>query len=157
MFYKGYEMIHFEDTSAECRLTVVNLVLILEDLCFKFNIDLAWYIGIGTDICSVMMASETKGAVYELSKKNINHWPCNNHILNNSLAESSKVISCRHASAAMRKIVAFANASEKRHKVFEEELEGMGVQWIYETYGVERYDGHLQFQGNNLVKMYNAL
>lgn len=73
------------------------------------------------------MASETKGAVHELSKKAINakRCPCNNHILNNSLAKSSKVTSCRNTPATMRKVLAFTNASEKRHKVFEEELEGI--------------------------------
>lgn len=70
-FCNAYEMIHCEDASAERRLTGVNLSRIVEDLCFKFNIDLAWFVGIGTDSCSVM-ASETKGAVHELSKKAIN-------------------------------------------------------------------------------------
>ena len=46
----------------------------------------------------------------------------------------------------MRKVVAFANASAKRHKIFEKELEGMVVQGICETRWVERHDGHLQFQ-----------
>jgi len=151
-------MIHFEDTRAERRLTGVELSRIVEDLCFKFDIDLAWCVGIGTDSCSVM-ASETKGAVHELSKQatNAKRCPCNNHILNNSLAKSSKVSACRNASATMRKVVAFANASAKRHKVFEEELEGMALQGICETRWVERHDGHLQFQGDNLVKICNAL
>lgn len=157
-FCNAYEMIHTENASAERRLTDVNLARIVEDLCFKFDIDLVWCVGIGTDSCSVM-ASETKGAVHELSKKAINakRCPCNTHILNNSLAKSLKVTSCRNASATMKNVVAIANASAKRHKVFEEELEGMAVQGICETRWVKRHDGHLQFQGNNLVKMYNAL
>ncbi|KAL4107537.1 hypothetical protein QTP88_017869 [Uroleucon formosanum] len=151
-------MIHFEDARAERCLTGVELSRIVEELCFKFDIDLAWCVGIGTDSCSVM-ASETKGAVHELSKKatNAKRCPCNNHILNNLLAKSSKVSACRNASATMRKVVAFANASAKRHKVFEEELEGMALQGICETRWVERHDGHLQFQGDNLVKICNAL
>lgn len=157
-FCNAYEMIHVDDANAERRLTGVALSRIVEDLCFKFDIDLAWCVGIGTDSCSVM-ASETKGAVHELSKKAINakRCPCNNHILNNSLAKSSKVASCCNASATMKKVVAFANASAKRHKVFEEELEGINVQGICETRWVERHDGHLQFQGDNLVNMCNAL
>jgi hypothetical protein len=157
-FCNAYEMIHIEDARTERRLTGVALSRIVEDLYFKFDIDLAWCVGIGTDSCSVM-ASETKGAVHELSKKatNAKRCPCNNHILNNSLVKSSKVTPCRNASTTMRKVVAFANASAKRHKVFEEELEGMAVQGICETRWVERHDGHLQFQGNNLVKMCNAL
>jgi hypothetical protein len=127
-------MIHVEDANAERRLTDVALSRIVEELCFQFDIDLACCVSIGTDSCSVM-ASETKGVVHELSKKTINakRCPCNNHILNNSLAKSSKVTSCRNASATMRKAVAFANASAKRHKVFEEELQGINVQGICET------------------------
>jgi hypothetical protein len=144
-------MIHVEDANAEHRLTDVALSRIVEDLCFKFDIDLAWCVGIGD---GSVIASETKGAVHELSKKAINakHCPCNNHILNNSLAKSSKVTYCRNASATMRKVVAFVNASAKRHKVFEEDLQGINVQGICETRWVERHDGHLQFQGDNLVK-----
>ncbi|KAL4153097.1 hypothetical protein QTP88_000930 [Uroleucon formosanum] len=157
-FCDAYEMIHFENARVERRLTGVELSRIVEDLCFKFDIDLAWCVGIGTDSCSVM-ASETKDAVHELSKKatNAKRCPCNNHILNNSLAKSSKVSACRNDSATMRKVVAFANASAKRHKVFEEELEGMALQGICETRWIERHDGHLQFQGDNLVKICNAL
>ncbi|KAF0754637.1 zinc finger MYM-type protein 1-like [Aphis craccivora] len=127
-------MIHIEDVRIERRLTGVALSRRVKDVCFKFDIDLAWCVGIVTDSCSVM-ASETKGAVHELSKKatNAKRCPCNNHILNNSLAKSSKVTPCRNASTTMRKVVAFANASAKRHKVFEEELEGMAVQGICET------------------------
>ncbi|KAJ8969757.1 hypothetical protein NQ314_001594 [Rhamnusium bicolor] len=108
--------------------------LIVEDLCHKFNIDLTWCVGIGTDSCSVM-ASDTKGAVYELSKKatHAKRCPCSNHVLNNSLAISSKVSSCRNTLATMKKVVAFANASAKRHKVFSEELEDTAMQGICET------------------------
>ncbi|KAL4719123.1 hypothetical protein ACJJTC_000130 [Scirpophaga incertulas] len=57
----------------------------------------------------------------------------------------------------MKKVVAFANASAKRHSVFSEELDGTAIQSICETRWVERHDGHLQFQGDNLVKICNAL
>ncbi|KYB26949.1 52 kDa repressor of the inhibitor of the protein kinase-like Protein [Tribolium castaneum] len=86
------------------------------------------------------MASETKGAVQELTKIAIHakRCPCNNHVLNNSLARSSKVVSCRNTSGTMRKVVAFANASAKRHEIFKKEL---GV----------------AMQGDNLVKICSAL
>lgn len=56
----------------------------------------------------------------------------------------------------MKKVVAFANASGKRHEIFEEELGG-AIQEICETRWVERHDGYLQFQDNNLIKICNAL
>jgi len=37
---------------------------------------------------------------------------------------------CRNDLATIRKVVTFANASVKRHKVFKKELEGMAVQGI---------------------------
>ncbi|XP_055857002.1 uncharacterized protein LOC129919917 [Episyrphus balteatus] len=105
------------------------------------------------------MASEAKGAVFELCKKatHAKRCPCNNHILNNSLAKSSKVAICRNASSSMKKVVAFANASAKRHKVFEEEMGGVALKGLCETRWVERHDDHLQFQGLNLVYICNAL
>ncbi|CAH1098925.1 unnamed protein product [Psylliodes chrysocephalus] len=69
---------------------------------------------------------------------------CSNHVLNNSLAMSSKVTSCRNTSSTMRKVVAFANASAKRHQIFERELQC-------------RVSGHLQFQGDSLVKICSTL
>lgn len=157
-FCNAYQMIQSDDAITERRLTGVALARIVEDLCFKFDIDLAWCVGIGTDSCSVM-ASETKGAVHELSKKAVHakRCPCSNHVLNNSLAKSSTVKYCRNASATMKKVVAFANASAKRHKIFVEELGGIALQGICETRWAEKHDGHLQFQGTNLVKICSAL
>lgn len=104
------------------------------------------------------MASDTKGAVQELTKIAIHakRCSCNNHVLNNSLARSSKVVSCRNTSGTMRKVIAFANASAKRHEIFKKEL-GVAMQGICETRWVERHDGHLQFQGDSLVKICSAL
>lgn len=158
-FCDAYELIRAEDIcKEESRLTGVALAHIVEDLCQKFNIDLLKCVGIGTDSCSVM-ASDTKGAVQELMKKAIyaKRCPCTNHILNNSLAKSSKVPLCRNAAATMKKIVSFANASAKRHRVFEAEFDGTTIERICETRWVQRHDGFLQFQGNNLLKICNAL
>lgn len=162
-FCDAYEMLKSQegessDGTKELRLTGIALAKIVENLCYKFDIDLAFCVGIGTDSCSVM-ASDVKGAVQELIKK-ANHakrCPCSNHALNNSLAKSSNVASCRNTTGTMKKVVAFANASAKRHRVFSEELGGTAIQSICETRWVERHDGHLQFQGDNLVKICNAL
>lgn len=162
-FCDAYEMLeseeeHSSDGPKELRLTGIALAKIVESLCYKFDIDLAFCVGIGTDSCSVM-ASEVKGAVQELSKKAIHakRCPCNNHALNNSLAKSSNVTSCRNTTGTMKKIVAFANASAKRHRVFSEELDGAKIQSICETRWIERHDGHLQFQGDSLLKICSAL
>ncbi|GBP23684.1 52 kDa repressor of the inhibitor of the protein kinase [Eumeta japonica] len=159
-FCDTYNALRREDYNSgdiEPRLTGVALAKIVENLCTKFNLDLSWCVGIGTDSCSVM-ASGTKGAVQELMKKAIHakRCPCNNHVLNNSLARSSKIVSCRNTSGTMRKVVAFANASAKRHDIFKIEL-GVAMQGICETRWVERHDGHIQFQGDNLVKICSAL
>ncbi|XP_043469664.1 uncharacterized protein LOC122503255 [Leptopilina heterotoma] len=154
--YKKGDVV-ISDSEQERRLTSEALATIVTDLCYKFNIDLNWCVGICTDSCAVM-ASEIKGAVHELRKKakHAKRSPCNNHVLNNSLGNSVKVVSCRNTSATMRKVVAFANASAKRHEVFIEEV-GNAMKGICETRWVERHDGHLQFQGDNLVKICNAL
>lgn len=159
-FVNAYEMIREEDIVSERgerRLTGIALGHIVEDLAKNFDLDLKYCVGFGVDSCSVM-ASETKGAIQELKKTALNaqRCPCNNHILNNSLANSSKVVSCRNASGTMKKIVAFANASPKRHDVFKREL-GAAVQSICDTRWVERHEGHLQFQGESIIKMHNAL
>ncbi|XP_046411069.1 uncharacterized protein LOC124175156 [Neodiprion fabricii] len=143
-FCNAYVIIRPEDASEELRLTGIALAHIVEDLCKRFNVDLTKCVGIGTDSCSVM-TSETKGAIQELINIAIHakRCPCGNHILNNSLAMSSKVVLCRNTSATMKKIVAFANVSVKRHKVFQEALGGTALQGICETRWVERHDGYL--------------
>ncbi|XP_031343122.1 zinc finger MYM-type protein 1-like [Photinus pyralis] len=57
----------------------------------------------------------------------------------------------------MKKVVAFANSSAKRHAVFKDVLGGKSLQSICETRWVERHDGHLQFQGDTLVKICDVL
>lgn len=151
-------MIHFEKARAKRRLTEVALLCIQEDFFWGFDLELTWYVGISTGSCSVM-ASETKGAVHNLIKKvsNNKYCSCNNYILNNLLAKFLKVTSCHNAFVIMRKVVSFSNASKKRHTVFEEELEGLVVLRVWEIRWVEKHYRHLQFQGDNLVKIRNAL
>lgn len=158
-FCDAYSEIRKEDVQHkdDTRLTGVALAHIVIDLCKKFGLDLKNCVGIGTDSCSVM-SSEVKGAVTELMKlaTHAKKCPCNNHILNNSLAKSSKVTSCRNASATMKKLVAFANASAKRNRVFKDAL-GSKLESLCDTRWVERHDGYLQFQGDALVKLCEAL
>ncbi|CAG9839152.1 unnamed protein product [Diabrotica balteata] len=114
-FVNAYDSIREEcvGSEKERRLTEVTLCHIVEDSVNNFNLDLNFCVGFGVDSCSVM-ASETKSDVNEFKKsaKHAMRCPCSNHILNNSLASSSKVISCRNASGTMRKVVAFANISQ---------------------------------------------
>lgn len=53
-FCDAYEMLQFEETDTpdgikELRLTGIALANIVENLCYKFDIDLAFCVGIGTD------------------------------------------------------------------------------------------------------------
>lgn len=158
-FCDAYSDIRTEDVEGnERRLTGVALAHIVIDLCNKFDLDLQYLIGIGTDSCSVM-ASDMKGACHELMKVAIHarRCPCNNHVLNNSLLKSSNVTSCRNASGTMKTIVAFAKAPAKRHSVLKEKLGGKSLQRLCETRWVENHEGHMQFQGEKLVQICDAL
>lgn len=42
-FCNAYQMIEYEDANAERRLTGITLARIVEDLCFKFDVNLAWW------------------------------------------------------------------------------------------------------------------
>lgn len=54
------------------------------------------------------------------------------------------------------KIISFANTSPKRHDVFKKEM-GVSFQGICETRWIERPKGHLQFQGESIINIHNAL
>ena len=156
-FCDAYKMIQSEDPDEEPRLTGIALGNLVLDICKNFDVDIIKCVGIGTDSCTVM-ASETKGAVQEIIKTAIyaKRCPCNNHILNNSLGKSSNVPVIRNTSDTMRKVVAFFNASGKRHLKSCDALDGSTLQGICETRWVERHDGHLQFQGDTLFKICKA-
>ncbi|KAJ8897048.1 hypothetical protein PR048_002394 [Dryococelus australis] len=81
------------------------------------------------------------------------HYPCSNHLLNNSLARSSEVTLCRNASATMKKVGVLANASAKRHNTFKKVLGKNASKGICQTCWVERHEGHLQFHGDTLVEL----
>ncbi|KAJ8892791.1 hypothetical protein PR048_005372 [Dryococelus australis] len=127
-------------------------------LRFRKHADLKLCVGFGVDSCSVM-ASGRKGAIQELKNKTTHtqHCPCSNHILNNSLANSSIVVSCRKASGTTKKIIYFFLKPLQRDMVFlKGEIEA-SVQGICETYRVERHEGHLHFLGELIIKIHNAL
>lgn len=88
---------YIEHEGRESLLTGVALGHVVEDILQSFDVDIQFCVGFGVDSCSVI-ASETKGAVQELKKVSTHaqRCPCTNHILNNSLAKSSKVFSCRN-------------------------------------------------------------
>ncbi|KAJ8870739.1 hypothetical protein PR048_027038 [Dryococelus australis] len=119
-FLNAYNMIQEEDIKSkggERRLSGIALGHIIEDIAKNFDLVLKFCVRFGIDSCSVM-ASETKGAIQELKKitTHAQRCPCNNHTLNNSLANTLKVVSCRNTSGTINKIVSFANASPKRRK-----------------------------------------
>ena len=157
-FIDTYDSIRPEDiVNGERRLTGVVAAHIVEDeVVGKISLDPLRCVGIGTDSCSVM-ASEVKDAVQELIKTfpNARRTPCSRHILNNSLAQSNKVMPCRNATGTMKKVIAFSNASTKRFDVFKQHL-GCSIESLCETRWVEKHDGHLQFK-EGLPKMCKAL
>lgn len=157
-FCDAYEAIRPEDVQQERRLTGVALAHIVIDLCDKFNLDLNYCVRVGTDSCSVM-ASEAKGAVQEIIKvaKHAKRCHCNNHILNNSLLRISSVANCRNASGTMGSVISFANASAKRHDVFKKHLDGKSLKSLCETRWVEKHDRHMQFRGEQFIKICEAL
>eukprot|EP00102_Acyrthosiphon_pisum_P017438 XP_008188831.1 PREDICTED: uncharacterized protein LOC100569738 [Acyrthosiphon pisum] len=96
-FLDAYQSIRQEDksNSGESKLTGHALGHIVIDVLTKdFGIDLKLCFGIGTDGCSVMISQDC-GAVTEILKQCTNavRCPCYNHALNNSLAQSSKIVS----------------------------------------------------------------
>lgn len=144
----AYDKIRPEDicNEGERRLTGVALAHIVEDVLHKFSLDINKCVGVGTDSCSVM-SSKVSGAVQEIMKRAVNakRCPCANHALNNSLSKTTNVPSCRNA---MKKIIAFANASAKRFLVFKNELDGGRLKGLCETRWAEKHDGHLQFRAS---------
>lgn len=158
-FANAYDAMLEDDisTQGERRLTGLALAHIVLDILSKFSVDLSKCVGVGTDNCSVM-SSDVLGAVQEILKStpNARRCPCANHMLNNSLAKTSKVVACRNTTGTMKKVIAFANSSAKRHNFFKEELGGTVMKGLCETRWAEKHDGHLQFR-EVLPKIRNCL
>lgn len=71
--------------------------------------------------------------------------PCYNHALNNSLAQSSKVVAVRNTIACLKEIVSFFNGSAKRHDILKNKL-NKGLSGLCQTRWIEQHDGVLQFR-----------
>ena len=83
------------------------------------------------------------------------HCPCHNHILNLSLAKSSKVQAVRNAVGTMKEVIGFFTASAKRNDVLKKHL-GHQLSGLCETRWVERHDGVMQFRVS-LAKIFLCL
>ncbi|KAL4100753.1 hypothetical protein QTP88_020785 [Uroleucon formosanum] len=131
----GYYSIMFDETSdiscvesirtndvlasGETKLTGVTLGHIVLDILTKdLGLDLKRCVGVATDGCAVMV-SEDCGAVTTIKKECsiAVYCPCYNHALNNSLAQTSKIVLIRNTIGTLKEIIAFFNASAKRHLV----------------------------------------
>ena len=77
----------------------------------NMNLNFENCVGIGTDGCSVMLSDEC-GAVKEVQKvaKNALKTPCYNHKLNNSLAESAKILIVEKASSIIKEQITLPKA-----------------------------------------------
>lgn len=114
----------------------------------KFDLDLKYCVGIGTDGCSVMV-SLVRGAVQKIQShaKNAIHCPCANHALNLSISKSSSVQSIRNSVGIMKEIIEFFNCSSKRNFVLKTVLDGQPrLQSLCETRWIERHDSVMLFK-----------
>jgi len=114
----------------------------------KFDLDLKYCVGIGTDGCSVMV-SLVRGAVQKIQSyaKNAIHCPCANHALNLSISKSSSVQSIRNNVGLMKEIIEFFNCSSKRNFILKTVLDGQPrLQSLCETRWIERHDSVMIFK-----------
>ncbi|KAF0702097.1 52 kDa repressor of the inhibitor of the protein kinase-like, partial [Aphis craccivora] len=114
----------------------------------KFDLDLKYCVGIGTDGCSVMV-SLVRGAVQKIQSyaKNAIHCPCANHALNLSISKSSSVQSIRNSVGLMKEIIEFFNCSSKRNFILKTVLGGQPrLQSLCETRWIERHDSVMIFK-----------
>ncbi|XP_029348708.1 protein FAM200B-like [Acyrthosiphon pisum] len=158
-FLDAYQSIRQEDksNSGESKLTGHALGHIVIDVLTKdFGNALKLCVGIGTDGCSVMISQDC-GVVTEILKQCTNavRCPCYNHALNNSLAQSSKIVTVRNTIGTLKEIISFFNASAKRHLVLKNIL-GKTLTGLCQTRWIEMHDGILQFK-SALPKIVEAL
>lgn len=148
-FVDAYKSIRPEDksTSGELKLTGQALGHIVLDILSKdFHLDPKLCVGIATDGCAVMV-SQKCGAVATLKKECINavYCPCYNHALNNSLAQSSKIVPIRNTIGTLKEIIAFFNASAKRQIILNN-ISDKKLTGLCQTRWIEMHDGILQFK-----------
>ena len=99
----------------------------------------------GTDTCAVM-TSQLKGAVQEILKvcKNAIPAPCFSHSLNLSLGRCSRIPAIRNCISSIQTVVAFFNASAKRHAMLEQQtvkylLTLAETRWVSRCESVSRF------------------
>lgn len=97
-------------------------------------------VGIGIDGCAVM-TSKSIGAVTTILKECFYAvWcPYFNRALNNSLAQSSKVVSIRNTVGCLKEIVAFFNGSAKRTVILKNKL-GKSLSGLCQTRWIDQHD-----------------
>jgi len=148
-FVDAYRSIRSTDISGsgETKLTGQALGHIVLDILVKnLALDLKCCVGVATDGCAVMV-SEDYGAVTTIKKECsiAVYCPCFNHALNNSLAQTSKIVPIRNTIGTLKEIIAFFNASAKRHLVLEN-ISAKQLTGLCQTRWVEMHDGVLQFK-----------
>ncbi|XP_026821585.1 protein FAM200B-like [Rhopalosiphum maidis] len=158
-FVDAYRSIRSTDISGfgEIKLTGQALGHIVLDILTKdLALDLKCCVGVATDGCAVMM-SEDYGAVTTVKKECsiAVYCPCFNHALNNSLAQTSKIVPIRNTIGTLKEIIAFFNASAKRHLVLEN-ISAKQLTGLCQTRWIEIQDGVLQFK-SALPKVIEAL
>lgn len=73
------------------------------------------------------------------------HCPCYNHALNNTLAQSSKIVSIRNTIGTLIEIIAFFNTLAKRQIVLKNKTPKT-LTGLCQTRLIEKHDGVLQFK-----------
>ncbi|XP_029341950.1 zinc finger MYM-type protein 1-like [Acyrthosiphon pisum] len=158
-FVDAYRSIRTNDVlaSGETKLTGVALGhIVLDILTNDLGLDLKRCVGVATDGCAVMV-SEDYEAVTTIKKKCsiAVYCPCYNHALNNSLAQTSKIVPIRNTIGTLKEIIAFFNASAKRHLVLKN-ISTKILTGLCQTRWIEMHDGVLQFK-SALPKVIEAL
>jgi len=150
-FVDAYRSIRSNDISAsgETKLTGQALGHIVLDILTKeLALDLKRCVGVATDGCAVMV-SEDCGAVTTIKQEcsNAIYCPCYNHALNNSLAQTSKIVPIRNTIGTLKEIIAFFNASTKRHLVLQN-ISAKQLTGLCQTRWIEMHDAVLQFKSD---------
>ncbi|KAL4113018.1 hypothetical protein QTP88_016722 [Uroleucon formosanum] len=158
-FVDAYRSIRTNDVlaSGETKLTGVALGHIVLDILTKdLGLDLKRCVRVATDGYAVML-SEDCGAVTTIKKERsiVVYCPCYNHALNNSLAQTSKIMPIRNTIGTLKEIIAFFNASAKRHLVLKN-ISTKILTGLCQTRWIEMHDGVLQFK-SALPKVIEAL
>lgn len=130
----------------EPKMTGKCLGSIVLETLKELNIDVTNCLGITTDGCSLMV-SEKCGAVTTIKQeaKNAVYSPCQNHMLNLSIAQASRLPNVRNAVGIMKRVISFFFDSPKKSVILRNVL-GYDLEGLFETRWIERHEGVLQFR-----------